>query len=343
MKALLLSEYKQLDIVNLPTPQPAEDELLIRIQACGICGSDVHGYDGSTGRRLPPIVMGHEAAGVVESAGSAVENFRAGDRVTFDSTVYCGKCFYCLRGQINLCENREVIGVSTPTFRRMGAFAEFVTVPARIAYPLPDSMSYAHAAMIEAVSVAVHAVSLTPIALDDTVVVVGAGMIGLLTLQAVRLAGAGRVFVFDVDDSRLELARSLGATRTFNSRSADVISQILDVTAGRGADAAMECVGSTVPVKLALDSVRKGGSVTLIGNVAPTIEFGLQSAVTRQIRLQGSCASSGEYPACISLISRGAIQVEPLISAVARLEDGASWFHRLYEREPGLLKVVLEP
>ena len=327
----------------MPVPQPAEDELSIRIQACGICGSDVHGYDGSTGRRLPPIVMGHEAAGIVESVGSAVENFRAGDRVTFDSTVYCGKCFYCLRGQVNLCDNREVIGVSTPAFRRMGAFAEFVTVPARIAYPLPANMSFSHAALIEAVSVAVHAVSLTPIALEDTVVVVGAGMIGLLALQAARQAGAARVFVLDVDDTRLELARSLGATQTFNSRNADVIPQILEQTRGRGADIALECIGSTIPVKLALDSVKKGGTVTLIGNIAPTIELGLQSTVTRQIRLQGSCASSGEYPACISLISRGAVRVEPLISAVAPLEDGASWFHRLYEREPGLLKVVLEP
>ncbi len=343
MKALVLSAYKQLDLANLDIPQPAEDELLIRIKACGICGSDVHGYDGSTGRRLPPIVMGHEAAGVVESVGSAVKDFRAGDRVTFDSTVSCGKCFYCTRGQINLCDNREVIGVSTPTFRRMGAFAEYVTVPARIAYHLPDNMPFSHAALIEAVSVAVHGVSLTPVALEDTAVVVGAGMIGLLTLQAVRLAGAGRVFVLDVDDTRLEMARSLGATQTFNSRNPDVIQQILEQTDGRGADVALECVGSTIPVKLAMDSVKKGGAVTLIGNVSPTVELGLQSAVTRQIRLQGSCASSGEYPACISMISRGAICVEPLISAVAPLEDGASWFTRLYDREPGLLKVVLEP
>jgi L-iditol 2-dehydrogenase len=343
MKALMLSAYKQLDVVDIPAPQPAADELLIRIRACGICGSDVHGYDGSTGRRLPPIVMGHEAAGVVEATGSDVHNFHAGDRVTFDSTVYCGKCFYCLRSQINLCENREVIGVSTPAFRRMGAFAEYVTVPARIAYALPENMSYSHAALIEAVSVAVHGVSLTPIALEDTVVVVGAGMIGLLTLQAARLAGAGRVFVVDVDETRLELARDLGATHTFNSKCADVAAQIIEQTMGRGADAALECVGSTIPVKLALDSARKGGAVTLIGNVAPTIELGLQSVVTRQIRLQGSCASSGEYPACISLISRGAIRVDPLLSAVAPLEEGATWFHRLYEREPGLLKVVLEP
>jgi L-iditol 2-dehydrogenase len=343
MKALLLSAYKKLEVVDLAAPQPGDDELLIRIKACGICGSDVHGYDGSTGRRLPPVVMGHEAAGLVESVGGAVSAFRPGDRVTFDSTVYCGTCFYCLRGQVNLCDHREVIGVSTPAFRRMGAFAEFVTVPARIAYPLPDNLPFAHAAMIEAVSVAVHAVSLTPIALDDAVVVVGAGMIGLLTLQTVRQAGAGKIIVVDVDDTRLDLARSLGATQTFNSRNADVIPQILEQTMGRGADVALECVGSTIPVKLALDSVRKGGAVTLVGNVAPTIELGLQSAVTRQIRLQGSCASSGEYPACISLISRGAIQVEPLISAVAPLEDGSAWFDRLYNHEPGLLKVVLEP
>jgi len=229
----------------------------------------------------------------------------------------------------------------------MGAFAEFVTVPARIAYSLPDNMPFAHAAMIEAVSVAVHAVSLTPIELDDTVVVVGAGMIGLLTLQAARLAGAGKIIVLDIDDTRLELARSLGATHTLNTNDADavpgILDQIRDLTNGRGADAALECVGSTIPVKLALDSVRKGGAVTLVGNIAPTIELGLQSAVTRQIRLQGSCASSGEYPACISMIARGAIQIDPLISAVAALEDGPEWFDRLYNREPGLLKIVLEP
>jgi len=343
MKALVLSAYKKLELVDMPIPQPAEDELLVRIKACGICGSDVHGYDGSTGRRLPPIVMGHEAAGVVEAVGGGVTNFHPGDRVTFDSTISCGKCFYCQRGEINLCENREVVGVSTPSFRRMGAFAEFVTVPARIAYALPENMPYAHAALIEAVSVAVHAVSLTPLRPDDTAVVVGAGMIGLLTLQAVRHAGAGRVFVCDLDDTRLEMARSLGATQTFNSRNVDVISQVQAQSGGRGADVALECVGNTAAVKLAVESVRKGGAVTLVGNVAPSIELGLQSVVSRQIRLQGSCASSGEYPECIELMASGAIRVEPLISAVAPLEDGVSWFHRLYEREPGLLKVVLEP
>ena len=168
-------------------------------------------------------------------------------------------------------------------------------------------------------------------------------MIGLLTQQAALLAGAGRVFVCDVDDSRLEMARSLGATGTFNSKNCDPVAEIRTLTSGRGADVALECVGISSTVKLAIDAVRKGAAVTLVGNVAPTVELGLQSVVTRQIRLQGSCASSGEYPACISLISRGAIRVEPLLSAVAPLEDGAAWFRRLYAREPGLLKVVLQP
>ena len=343
MKALVLSAYKHLAIEDVPVPHPADDELLVRVKACGICGSDVHGFDGSTGRRIPPIVMGHEAAGIVEAVGSRVTEFRAGDRVTFDSTVYCGECFYCRRGQVNLCDRREVIGVSTPLFRRMGAFAEYVTVPARIAYALPESMPFAHAALIEAASVAVHGASLTPIEHGDTAVVVGAGMIGLLTLQAVREAGAARVFVVDVDDTRLELARNLGATQTFNSKKQDVAAEIQKRTEGRGADVALECVGITDAIALAVESVRKGGAVTLVGNVAPKIELALQSVVSRQIRLQGSCASCGEYPECIAMMADGRIQVAPLVSAVAPLEEGVRWFQRLYDREPGLLKVVLEP
>ena len=343
MKALVLSEYKHLAIEDAPKPQPADDELLIRIRACGICGSDVHGFDGSTGRRIPPIVMGHEAAGVIEAVGRGVRSFRVGDRVTFDSTVYCGDCFYCRRGQVNLCDRREVIGVSTPLFRRMGAFAEYVTVPERIAYALPDTMPFAHAALIEAASVAVHGASLTPLEPGDAAVVVGAGMIGLLTLQAIREAGAERVFVVDVDDTRLEMARGLGATETFNSKTQNVVAEIQKRTEGRGADVALECVGITDAIGLAIESVRKGGAVTLVGNVAPKIELALQSVVSRQIRLQGSCASCGEYPECIAMMADGRIRVEPLISAVVPLEDGARWFQRLYDREPGLLKVVLEP
>jgi L-iditol 2-dehydrogenase len=343
MNALLLREYKQLELIDLPQPEIGPHDLLIRVKACGICGSDIHGYDGSTGRRIPPLVMGHEAAGLVEAAGSAVKGFRPGDRVTFDSTVYCGECFFCLRGQQNLCDNRQVLGVSCGDYRRNGAFAEFVSVPERICYLLPDNVPFEHAALIEAISVAVHAVSLTPIALNDTAVVVGSGMIGLLIIQSLNLSGCGRIIAIDVDDAKLKAASQLGAHETINSRSEDAKARVLALTGGRGADLALEAVGATDPIQTAIDCVRKGGVVTLVGNLSPKVLIPLQAVVSRQLKLIGSCASNGEYPTCINLLARGAIHVEPMISARAPLSQGVEWFQRLYSHEPNLMKVILQP
>lgn len=343
MNALLLKEYMKLEVVEMPIPSIGPDDVLVRVQACGICGSDVHGLDGRTGRRVPPLVMGHEAAGQIAKTGTNVHDLQEGDRVTFDSTVYCGHCYYCNRGELNLCDNREVLGVSPGNYRRHGAFAEFVSVPRRIVYRLPDHFLFEHAALIEAVSVAVHAVRITPVQLGDTAVVAGAGMIGLLTIQALRAAGCPRVIAFDLDDARLKRALELGATDVFNSKAGDPTESIRELTDGRGADVAIECVGTTDPIRVLIQSVRKGGAVTLVGNVAPSIELPLQAVVTRQIRLQGSCASSGEYPDCINLMSKGAIKVESLITAVAPLAEGPAWFDRLYRQEPNLMKVILKP
>src|SRR2546421_948205 len=242
MKALLLSSYKNLELADLPAPSPAPDEVLIRVAACGICGSDVHGYDGSSARRIPPIVMGHEAAGVIAAVGTSVKTFSSGNRVTFDSTVYCGECGNCLRGDVNLCDRRQVLGVSCGDYRRNGAFAEFVAVPSRIAYRLPDNLPFQEAAMLEAVAVALHAVSLAPIKAGSTALVIGAGMIGLLTQQALAAAGCSRIFVTDVDATRLKLSKSLGATAVFDS-GADLARELSDLTSGAGVDVVVEAVG----------------------------------------------------------------------------------------------------
>jgi L-iditol 2-dehydrogenase len=342
MKALLLSGYRRLEITDIPIPTSGPGEVLIRIAACGICGSDVHGYDGSSGRRIPPIVMGHEAAGVVAAVGQDVNRIKEGDRVTFDSTVYCGSCTHCLRGNVNLCDNRQVLGVSCGDYRRAGAFAEFVAVPARIIYQLPENFSFSEAAMLEAVAVAIHAVSLVPIHAGSSALVLGAGTIGLLLQQALRVAGCSRVFVTDVDATRLQLSQSLGATAVLPA-GAGLTQEILRVTGGTGVDVAIEAVGINQTVTAAIDSVRKGGSVILVGNISPEVTLPLQKVVTRQIRLQGSCASAGEYPRAIELVSSGKIRVKPLISAIAPLDEGPQWFERLYAREPNLMKVVLAP
>src|SRR5947209_13777233 len=272
MNALLLKEYMKLEVVPMPEPEIGPNDVLVRVKACGICGSDVHGLDGSTGRRIPPLVMGHEAAGVITEVGHDVKRWKEGDRVTFDSTVSCGNCHFCRRGDINLCDNRQVLGVSCGDYRRNGAFAEYVSVPQNILYRLPDALPFEHAAMIEAVSIAVHAVNLTPRSLGDTAVVVGSGMIGQLTIQAAKVAGFSRVFAVDVDDAKLERARKLGADETFNSKNCDAAAEIVARTGGHGADAALEAVGATDPICTAIASVRKGGTVTLIGNITPKIE-----------------------------------------------------------------------
>jgi L-iditol 2-dehydrogenase len=322
---------------------PGPHELLVRVKACGICGSDIHGYDGSTGRRIPPLVMGHEAAGEVAETGPGVSGFSVGDRVTFDSTISCGECWYCQRGQINLCQNRQVLGVSCDEYRRHGAFAEYVLIPQRIAYHLPANLSYEHAALLEDVSVAVHAVNRTPIRMGDTAVVVGSGMIGLLVVQALRHAGCGRIIAIDLDDDRLKLARTLGADVTFNARTENLAGAIASLTGGRGADVALEAVGATAPIQTAIQVLRRGGALTLVGNLAPRIELPLQQVVTRELSLYGSCASSNDYPLSIELMASGKIQVEPLISARAPLADGPQWFERLYAHEAGLMKVILQP
>jgi L-iditol 2-dehydrogenase len=342
MKALLLSQYRHLELTDLPVPEPRPDEVLIRVAACGICGSDVHGYDGSSGRRIPPIVMGHEAAGTIAAMGKGVSGLSEGDRVTVDSTVYCGECPPCLRGDVNLCDRRQVLGVSCSDYRRAGAFAEFVVVPARIVHKLPENFAFEEAALLEAVAVALHAISLVPLQPGSTALVVGAGTIGLLLQQALRVAGCSRVLVADVDPTRLKLSRELGATSTLPA-GIDLDQQILQLTNGDGVDIAVEAVGKTETVNTAINSVRKSGSVILVGNISPEVTLPLQKVVTRQIRLQGSCASAGEYPRAIELLSSGAIRVKPLITAVAPLDEGPQWFERLYAHEPNLMKVVLTP
>ncbi len=343
MKALVLTAYNHLEIQDWPRPAIAADEVLLRVAACGICGSDIHGMDGSTGRRQPPIVMGHEAAGTIVEVGAEVCDWTAGDRLTFDSTIYCGRCWYCRRGEINLCDDRRVLGVSCGDYRRHGAFAEFVAVPQRVLYHVPDDVSFVHAALVEPLSIALHAVARSRVTIGDTAVVVGAGMIGLLVVQALRAAGCGRVYAVDLEPRRLEMAGRFGADEGFRSDASDVPTEVFRRTGGRGADLAVEAVGATATIQLAMASLRKGGLLTLVGNLAPKIEFPLQAAVTRELAINGSCASRGEYPTCLEMIASGRMQVAPLVSAVAPLKDGPQWFERLHRGGEGLLKVVLEP
>jgi L-iditol 2-dehydrogenase len=343
MKALVLTAFNHFEIQERPVPEIGPDDVLLKVAACGICGSDVHGMDGSSGRRIPPIIMGHEAAGTIERLGDNVTGWNIGDRVTFDSIISCGQCWFCRRGMSNLCDRRRVPGVSCDEFSCQGAFADYVAVPQSILYRVPDALSLQHAAMVEPVAIALHAVGRAKISLNDTAVVVGAGIIGLLLVQALRAAGCGRIVAIDLDQKRLDLAHKLGADVALRSDASDVRAEVTRLTGGRGADLSFEVVGIAPTVQLATDCLRKGGQLVLVGILASKVDLPIQNIVARELSLIGSYCSSGEYPACMDLMTRGTIDVGPLLSAVAPLSEGPNWFRRLHAGKEGLMKVILEP
>ena len=343
MKALVLKEYNNFSIEDVPVPEVGADDVLIRVKACAICGSDVHGMDGSTGRRIPPIIMGHEGSGIIEKKGANVSEYMIGEKVTFDSTIYCGSCAYCRQGRVNLCDNRRVLGVSCDDYRQNGAFAEYIAVPKHILYKVPDGVSFERAAMVEPLSIAVHAVSRADIAVNDTAVVVGAGMIGLLVIQVLKISGCGKIIAVDIDSNKLDMALSFGAHEIIKSDDVDAVSEIKKITRNRGADIAFEAVGISGTIQTAINSLKKGGQLTLIGNLSPMIDLPLQKVVTGEIAINGSCASAGEYGVCLELIEKGAVDVDAFISRVIPLEEAGDYFHRLYNKEAGLMKVIVKP
>lgn len=344
MKALVMETYKSLLYKDVPEPVlTGAHDMLVRVKAVSICGSDVHGFDGSTGRRRPPVIMGHEASGEIVQIGDEVTDFAVGDRVTFDSTIYCGACRFCRSGDMNLCDNRKVLGVSCEEYRQDGAFAEYVLIPDRIAFQIPEGLSFVEAAMTEPAGVAAHAARITPIGLGESMAVVGSGLIGLLLIQVLRASTSGIIIALDTDEKRREASLRFGAHVAFDPADVQLQAKIAKEIGPGGVDRVFEAVGATAPIKTAISIVRKGGSVTLIGNVSPNVEIPLQQVVSRQISLLGSCAINGEYPVVLDLMARKQIDVMPLVSAVAPMSEGQQWFERLYGREPGLLKVVLEP
>jgi len=343
MKALVVTENNNAEIKDVLIPEIGSNDVLVRVKACAICGSDVHGYDGSSGRRQPPVIMGHEAAGVIEAAGETVIDYRIGDRVTFDSTEYCGSCYYCKKGMINLCSRRRVLGVACNDYRRDGAMAEYIAVPQHILYRVPEIVSYEQAAMVEPLSIAVHAIHRSPLKVGDCAVVIGCGTIGLLLIQTLKSAGCSQIIALDVDETKLQIAQKMGATDITNTKNEDASVYVWDLTDGRGADLAFEAVGISTTFNTAINCVRKGGGVVLVGNVSNKVDFDLQKAVTSQITLYSSCASAGEYDVCLSLISSKQVDVDSLISVCAPLEEGNEWLARLHAAESGLIKVVLLP
>ena len=340
MKGLVYHGPNILRYEDIPDVKPGEGEVKIRSRAVGICGSDVHGYLGLTGRRIPPMVMGHEFAGVIEEVGPGVAGWNKGDRVTAYPVYYCGDCPNCNEGKQHLCDHRRQYGVLTEN----GAFADFLCVPAKCCYKLADHVSFEIGSLMEPLAVSYRAVHhVRPEQLTGkNVFLVGTGTIGLLALACVKIHNPAKIIVSDLSDTRLEIARQMGATDVVNPSRDQVAEKVRELTGGLGADVAFEAVGAAPTVQQAMAVLRVGGTAVWIGNNKPMVEVNMQEIVTRELTVHGSFLYQlDEFEKVVGLLNDGKINAQPIISHCAHMREGVELFAKLAKDPGDWIKVIL--
>ena len=343
MRAAFLHKIGDIRLAEVPIPSlDGSDQVLVQIKAVGICGSDLHFYErGRIGTFIVriPLILGHEAAGEVIEVGEQVSNVQPGDRVAIEPGYTCRRCEFCRSGRYNLCP--DVSFMAAPPVD--GAFCEYVTWPADFLFKLPEAMSYEEGAMIEPLAVGVHAAGLSEISMGDSVAILGAGPIGLVSLQAAAAAGATLTIATDIIPSRLQMAHHLGATHTLDA-SNDVVEAVLELTEGRGVDVVIDCVGLAETVRQAISMVRRGGHIQAIGMAQDTIDqFPLFDIVNGEISLSGSFRYVNCYPSAIAAVQDGKIDVESLIThrfPLAETPEAMAW---VAQNKDQVIKAVIQP
>ena len=339
MRALLYPDFGELEFrPDISEPKAGPGEVLIEVQACGICGSELGGFASRSPRRKPPIVMGHEFAGVVAELGPEVDGIQPGQRVMVNALVHCGDCDLCRRGLTHLCRKRQVFGM-----HRNGAFAERVNVPARVVFPLPENVSMIQGAMVEPLGNGIHVVDLAKGNSLETVLVCGAGTIGLMCFLAARAAGAQRVALSDTNDGRLQVARDLGADLTVNVRNQDLQQAVLDWTDGTGVELAVDAVGAESTRQDVIEAVRPGGDAVWIGLHHDELTLSSFGVVLPEKRVIGSyAAAEKDIRRGIQLFSEGKVPIDSW-TQLFPLEEGAEVFLDMVHQRRPIIKAVLQP
>ncbi|MBI4553409.1 MAG: galactitol-1-phosphate 5-dehydrogenase [Candidatus Latescibacteria bacterium] len=339
MRALMYLGTRNMAIQAVPEPQAAPDEVVLKVSAASICGSDLHGFLGKSKKRVPPLIMGHEFTGDVVAIGPEVEGFAIGDRVTINPILTCGRCEECQRGRSSICPARKVIGIDRP-----GAFAEYVAVPAHLCFKLPDHVGDVEGSMIESLSNALHIFDRSLHGLIKSVAIVGAGTQGLLALQVARLIGATQVFITDLVPSRLRMAEQFGVTAAIDVRSADPVAAVMERTNGRGVDLSVEAVGHASTQRQAVSFLKQGGEAVFLGLGAESnVELDGLAIVNRELTIRGSYAYTNlDFARSLDLIGGGKIDVKSMVAPKA-LDRGVEMFETLVDRPGELIKVALVP
>ena len=338
MKSVVLVEPFHFEVQERPTPTPGDGEALLHVRAVGICGSDLHAYHGRQPFMTYPRVLGHEVAAEVVALGPGVEGtVKLGDRVCVDLVLNCGRCYPCRVGRPNCCVNIQVMGVHVD-----GGFAEFVTAPADHLYPVPPDLPDEEAALIEPLTIGCQAVARGDVADGETVAVLGAGPIGLVSLLAARARGA-RVLISDLLDSRLGLAAALGAEATVNSGRESLAEAVARFTDGEGANVVIEAVGAVSTVEAAIEVVSAAGRVVLLGLGSKPVAVVPTTLIRKELDVRASRMNSRRFPEAIALVSQARLPLGRLITHRMLLASAADAFDLLDRRPDEACKVVLQP
>jgi 2-desacetyl-2-hydroxyethyl bacteriochlorophyllide A dehydrogenase len=330
MKALVYEGPRMMNIRLQAIPQLSADEVLIRVEKAGICGSELSGYLGHNSLRKPPLIMGHEFSGVIARTGEGVLGFKQGDRVTANPLVTCGSCDYCRDGRAQLCPHRSLLGAHRP-----GAFAEFVAVPEKNVYRLDDHISMHEGAFTEPFACAVHICRLLHMSPTDRLLILGAGPIGLFTLQAAQVYGLRNIVVVDLNRDRLEIVSELGATAVANL-------QDLGDSSGAGFDAAVDAVGMSVTRQQCVNAVKPGGKVIFTGLHETDSSFPVNTAIRSEIQMTGAFAySPKDFEIALQWIREGRVNLLPWVKE-APLEEGGPCFEKLINGPGKIAKILLK-
>jgi len=340
MQAAQLAEPgKPLELVEVPVPEPGFAEVLIRVKACGICSSDIHYQDGRSEVTKLPITLGHEIAGEIVECGESVSGLKPGDRVCLFYLLTCGKCMMCSTGNDNYCSEAKMLGKNID-----GGFAEYLAVPARNAFPFPESIPYSHAALLtDAVATPFHGLSRAAVQTGESVLVIGIGGLGLHAVQIAKLMGAGKVIAADVSDDKLELALKVGATETVNSRREDLKECIARVTANRGVDVAAELIGLPQTIRQAVDCTGPGGRIVIVGICPEEITLNpYHDLLLKERTIMGSADQSRvDFPVIIEMAAQNRLDLGQSVSLELPLEQVNRGLDMLRKKEKTLVRIVV--
>jgi L-iditol 2-dehydrogenase len=338
MKGLVYHGNEVLKWEEVQDVTPDDNEVKIKVKAAGICGSDVHGYQGITGRRIPPMIMGHEFSGVVSDVGKSVKKLTPGDRVTAYPMDFCGTCLSCRHGKMQFCPDKKQFGVLSVN----GAFAEYLCVPEKVCYKLHDNISYSAGSMVEPLAVAFRGVEHAGDIEGKTILVVGSGTIGLMITACAKAKHPAKIIVTDLSDTRLNVAKRMGAEITINPSNSEVKEVIMDNTEGQGVDISFEAVGNTPACVQSLETLKVGGTSIWLGQGKKTVEIGMLDIVTRELNVSGSFTYGlDDFKAAVEMLNNGRIDPEPVISEEVPMGQAAQWFEKL-KRPEELVKVILK-